>query len=194
MSVIKYVPNILTVVRIVGVFVGSAFLFKNTAEDAVLAFVIYTVVAITDFFDGYIARKFDAISAFGKLMDPIADKVYILGLYFSFVLLSFISQWLIWPIALREIVVTIVRLQLVGKGIVVAAEKSGKVKTFMQNISLLVIFICFFVERYIQDAPMLLVVCMYALLVYVVFLTLSSGFDFFKNNWQEIRVLYRGRE
>jgi CDP-diacylglycerol--glycerol-3-phosphate 3-phosphatidyltransferase len=154
---------------------------------ALAAMAVYAGIAITDLLDGYLARKWEVVSEFGKLMDPIADKIYTLTLYGAFVLLNVISQWWVWPIIIREVTVTFARLIMVKRGLVIAAEKSGKIKAFVQTLSLFIVFIYFIAIRYfdIADSPFfsLLIIATYGVLVLAVYLTVRSGFDFFRNNW-----------
>ncbi|MFC1809804.1 CDP-diacylglycerol--glycerol-3-phosphate 3-phosphatidyltransferase [Candidatus Omnitrophota bacterium] len=152
MSIKKTIPNILTIMRIGGVIFATVLLFQNNLADVFLALMIYLLVALTDFFDGYLARKWDAVTTFGKIMDPIADKVYILTLYVSFVFLGVISHWWVWPIIIREISVTVIRLILLKRGSVIAAERSGKIKTFTQNISVFLLLAVFIVTLFIYNS------------------------------------------
>ena len=190
MNIKKMIPNILTVLRIVGVVFATMFLFKDDLKSAIIALVLYVLVAATDFFDGYLARKWDVVTAFGKIMDPIADKVYILTLYVSFVLLNVISHWWVWTIVIREIVVTISRLILLCQGDVIAAEKSGKVKAVTQNISVFLLFALFLEVKYLHylnaQTKYVLVIIAFIALVLAVFLTIYSGIEFYKNNWTSI--------
>jgi len=98
-----WVPNFLTISRFVGLIIATIFLFRGGETNTLIAFALYFLVALTDILDGYIARKFNAITDLGKLLDPIADKAYVLTLYFSFAILNLISIWWVIPIFLREV-------------------------------------------------------------------------------------------
>ncbi|MBN1494005.1 MAG: CDP-diacylglycerol--glycerol-3-phosphate 3-phosphatidyltransferase [Candidatus Omnitrophica bacterium] len=186
----RSIPNMLTVIRILGVVLATYVLFKGTFCLTITAIVLYAMVTLTDLLDGYLARKWDAVSAFGALMDPIADKVYILTLYASFVFLRLIAHWWIWPIFIREVTVTVVRLIMVRRGLVIAAERGGKIKTFMQNISVFSLFLYYVSIRFynIEEGILFSVLTMlaYGFLTAAVYLTIRSGFDFFRNNWDTI--------
>jgi len=183
---LKWVPNLITMSRFAGLIIATYFLFQGGEANTILAFVLYFFVAISDIVDGYIARKYQVITEFGKLMDPIADKAYILTLYFSFAFLELISIWWVIPIAIREIGITLVRIVLVKQNLVIAAEKSGKLKAIIQNISLLFLFLLYF-NIYFWEIPstifnVLIAFFAYAFLLAAIVLTLYSGFEFLKKN------------
>lgn len=137
------VPNQLTIARIVMIFV---FLFLANVEKtrylhvsaamehgcAVAAYIIAILAGITDFLDGYIARKYDLVTDFGKLMDPLADKVFITATSIMMVEKEFIPGWTAVIIISREFLVTGLRLLAASKGVVMAADKTGKLKTVLQ--------------------------------------------------------------
>ncbi len=125
-------PNVLTVFRF---FVTAGILFLLMQKSMVsqsIAIALFIVAVVTDFLDGYIARKYNLVSNFGKIADPIADKFLFLGLFVTFSRLGLYHfSWII-PILAREVLVTFIRLVLLRKGKVVAAEKLGKYKVGVQ--------------------------------------------------------------
>jgi CDP-diacylglycerol--glycerol-3-phosphate 3-phosphatidyltransferase len=186
----RSIPNILTVARLFGVFFASMLMFSNELADVLVALMVYILVAITDLLDGYLARRWNAVSVFGAIMDPIADKVYILTLYISFVFLQMLAHWWIWPIIVREVSVTVTRFVLLQRGCVVAAEKSGKIKTLTQNISVFLLYFLFLGTRFFDwsdDFTRIVEGITYLALGLAVFYTISSGKDFFVNNWDAIK-------
>jgi len=186
-NIMKTIPNLLTVARLIGVFIAAGLMFSDELFKVLLALAIYIMVAVTDLLDGYLARKWDAVTVFGKIMDPIADKVYILTLYISFVMLHLLAHWWVWPIIVREVLVTTARFILLGQGRVVAAEKSGKIKTMAQNISVFMLYALFLGSRYWQWTELSLRILQYLIygaLGVAVFYTISSGIDFFVNNYR----------
>lgn len=189
-AVVRCIPNTLTMIRFVGVIVATWYLFQKTDAGTYTAFFLYAGIGLSDFLDGYLARRLNAVTAFGKLMDPIADKAYVLTLYASFVFLGTISHWWLWPIFIREISVTVSRLLLVRQGKVVAAEKSGKIKTAVQNVSLLLLAIyyvnvSFWHYKHVGWISVLPVV-MYLFLSAAVLLTITSGIDYYTKNKEAI--------
>jgi len=135
----KALPNILTVSRF---FIAAAFIFFFQYDVAWAVFLstgLFVVGALTDLLDGYLARKYELHSDFGKIMDPIADKFLVLSAFFVFMQKGYIAGWMFYAIALREIIVTASRLSLMKKGKVIAAEKAGKAKTVLQMGTILII-------------------------------------------------------
>jgi len=100
------------------------------------AFVIYVVACSTDWVDGYVARRYNQVSDFGKFVDPLADKMLVLAAMCYFVENGQMSGWAAFLVLFREFAVSGLRLVAVGKGKVIAAAFSGKVKTFCTMIGL----------------------------------------------------------
>lgn len=125
-------PNALTLSRIGFAFILVYLLLLNSLTGNILAAVLFTIASLTDFYDGHLAKKRGLISDFGKIMDPIADKVLILSIFFVLAYTGRVAWWMVWLITFREIVVTADRLWCMRKGEVLAAEKAGKIKTVFQ--------------------------------------------------------------
>lgn len=100
----------------------------------IIALVIFLVAAITDFIDGYIARKYNMITDFGKFMDPLADKLLVTAALVMLLENTLISGWVVFIILAREFTVTGFRMLAASKGIVIAAGWLGKIKTVVQFI------------------------------------------------------------
>ena len=99
------------------------------------ALLLFLFAALTDWLDGWLARKFGQVSEFGKFMDALSDKVLTLGMFVSLLALQVIELWALFPILLilsREFLITGLRLVAAGKGKTLAAEKIGKLKTVIQ--------------------------------------------------------------
>lgn len=131
------------------------FLKENLDVDnslsIIIAGVMFLVAIFTDAIDGYIARKYGAVSDRGKILDPLADKVLIIGIMLSFFFLLNVHEQriMLFPvivIILREIIVTALRSYTAKRGVFVAASKWGKAKTLSQTIALIIYFIAFFVH------------------------------------------------
>lgn len=130
-------PTILTLIRIliIPIFIMKA--PNNPQFGAVLFF----IASITDFFDGYLARKFNQITKLGIILDPIADKLLIITALIILVDLVRVPTWIATLIILREFIVTTLRFYALSRGIVLPAEKAGKAKTVIQMISILFLLI-----------------------------------------------------
>jgi CDP-diacylglycerol--glycerol-3-phosphate 3-phosphatidyltransferase len=132
-------PNVLTVVRIMLVPVLVVALLGNTREGDVLAAVVFSLASLTDFVDGYLARARGSITTFGKLMDPLADKLLIVAALISLVSLHRLPAWIAMVIITRELAVTVLRLGATQAGVVMAASMFGKVKTCLQIAAILAV-------------------------------------------------------
>src|SRR3954466_1288089 len=125
------VPNALTVLRILLVPVLVVALVDETSSDWLPAGV-FAAASLTDAIDGYIARSRRQITTFGKLMDPVADKLLIIAALVVLVSLHRIPAWIAMVIIAREFAVTVTRMGAVGQGVVISANWWGKAKTVVQ--------------------------------------------------------------
>jgi CDP-diacylglycerol---glycerol-3-phosphate 3-phosphatidyltransferase len=161
-------PNILTVLRIMLVPVLVAALLGNTPAGDVLAAVVFVLASITDFVDGYLARTRGSVTTFGKLMDPLADKLLIVAALLSLVSLGRLPAWVAMVIIARELAVTMLRLGASQAGVVIPASTFGKVKTCMQIAAILAVIA-------VQGEPLWVSLLLYA----TVLVTVLSGLDYF---------------
>ena len=126
-------PNRLTALRIVIAFISPLLLiWHRSFQNELIVLISFTIACITDWWDGHLARSKSMITWAGKIADPIADKLLILGLMFTFSFLGLYSFWWVMPILVREIVVTGIRLLNLKQGTVIPAETAGKIKVGFQ--------------------------------------------------------------
>jgi len=181
-------PNILTLSRIVLAMVLVFLLEQRSAIGNILGVVVFTVASLTDFYDGHLAKRQGLVSDFGKIMDPIADKILLLSVFGVLAHIGMIDGWMFIVIAVREILVTASRLCVMcRKGQVLAAERAGKIKTVTQMIAVSVILLylvagqsdfCSFWFFHVQHFWLgLIQVLMWA----AVILTVYSGAEYFRN-------------
>lgn len=123
------IPNILTCIRVVLVPVFMVLAYQQNPVCQILALVIYVVACATDFVDGYLARKWHQITDFGKFMDPVADKLLVMGALLIFVEDGTIPAWAAAVILGREFIVSSLRMVAASSGKVIAANRWGKAKT-----------------------------------------------------------------
>src|ERR1019366_599801 len=161
-------PNVLTVLRIMLVPVVVVALLGNTAGGAVLAGIVIALASLTDFVDGRLARARGSITTFGKLMDPLADKLLIIAALISLVSLHRLAAWVAMVIITRELAVTVLRMGATQAGVVIAASMFGKVKTCMQIAAILALIA-------VHGEPL----WVSALLYLAVAVTVLSGLDYF---------------
>jgi CDP-diacylglycerol--glycerol-3-phosphate 3-phosphatidyltransferase len=162
------VPNLLTVLRILLVPVVVVALLAETPNADTLAAIVFAVAAFTDGLDGYIARSRGSVTTFGKLMDPIADKLLIIAPLVSLVSLGRIAAWVAMVIIAREFAVTGLRMVAAEQGVVIPASLTGKVKTITQVAAIFAVIA-------VSSTPLWV-----DLLVYLaVAATVVSGADYF---------------
>jgi len=132
---LKHVPNILTIVRFLLIPFIVFYIFTN---NYLLAFVFFTISAITDIADGFIARKFNLISNFGKLMDPLADKLTQIATLASLVLTDIIPIWILLVVLLKEFIMICGASFLYGKDVVVYSRWYGKLATVLLYFAIVI--------------------------------------------------------
>lgn len=125
-------PNLLTTIRILLVPVLVVALLDETSNGDVLAAIVFAVASLTDAVDGYLARSRGAVTTFGTLMDPIADKLLIIAALLALVSLGRVESWVAMVIIAREFAVTALRAAAGAQGVVIAANAFGKAKTVLQ--------------------------------------------------------------
>jgi len=176
------IPNFLTTLRLCLAVVIFALLQQPLTVGLILITVfLFTISAFTDLFDGYLARRLQLITAYGKIADPIADKALILSVLFAFSRMGFFSLWWVWPIFIREVLVTGVRLVYLHRGMALAAEYIGKLKTVIQIVTISVCFITALCRLSAVSSVILstLNILMYIMLVAANLITVYSGYLFF---------------
>src|ERR1700740_58802 len=163
------IPNVLTVVRILLVPVLVVALLEKTGGGDLLAGVVCAAASLTDAIDGYLARARNSITTFGKLMDPIADKLLIIAALVVLVSLNRLEAWVAMVIIAREFAVTVLRVAAGTQGLVISANVFGKLKTAFQVAMVMVLIAVNGRRPPVVDA-----------LVYVtVLITVLSGADYF---------------
>lgn len=131
--------NQLTMLRLLLVPVFMVLLAMDTPTTRWAAFGIFIFASLTDYFDGWIARKYNQITKFGKLMDPLADKVLVTAALVGLVELGEIPAWIVVLILAREFIISIFRALAASSGLVIAASYWAKIKTTMQMIAILLL-------------------------------------------------------
>ncbi|MBF7095223.1 CDP-diacylglycerol--glycerol-3-phosphate 3-phosphatidyltransferase [Streptococcus sp. HF-1907] len=163
------IPNLLTVARIILI---PVFLIMTSISASlpwhIAAAVVFAVASITDYLDGYLARKWHVVTNFGKFADPLADKMLVMSAFIMLVGLGMAPAWVAAVIICRELAVTGLRLLLVETGgTVLAAAMPGKIKTATQMFSV-ILLLCH-------------VTLIGQVMLYIsLFFTIYSGYDYFK--------------
>ena len=176
-------PNTLTVVRILLVPVLVVALTVETPGGSAIAAAVFALAAITDGLDGYIARTRQTVTTFGKVMDPVADKLLIVAALISLVSLDRLAPWVAMVIIAREFAVSGLRIAAGQQGVVIPASILGKVKTIVQVAAVLAL-----IAANNPDA-----VWVQALVYAMVVVTVASGADYFLNFRRTIEEAARNR-
>jgi CDP-diacylglycerol--glycerol-3-phosphate 3-phosphatidyltransferase len=136
-------PNQLTFVRIFLTPVFLAFLLVNHRTYNQLALPVFLVASLTDWYDGWVARKWGYVSRWGKFLDPLADKILTSAAFVSFIYLDLAPAWMVWIIVTRDIVITILRSIAEYKGRPVVTSGPARTKTFIQFVVIFFVLILY---------------------------------------------------
>ncbi len=173
-------PNKLTILRILLIPMFIVLLMNGYYYSAGILFII---ASATDAMDGHIARKYNLITNFGKIMDPLADKLLVTSAMICLVELGAVAGWMVIVILAREFIITGLRAVAAGEGIIIAAGKSGKIKTVLQMVSLSVILLRDWPFSIFTDLP----IGNYLLWIAVI-ATIYSGIEYILQNKQIFKV------
>ena len=167
----EQIPNVLTIGRILFIPLFILILTLGHSQGShLLATIIFAVASITDYLDGYLARKWNVVSNFGKFADPMADKLLVMSAFIMLIELGMAPAWVVAIIICRELAVTGLRLLLVETGgTVLAAAMPGKIKTFSQMFAII-----FLLLHWNLIGQLLLYIAL--------FITIYSGNDYFKGS------------
>lgn len=189
-------PNQLTIARLLVTFIFVAVMSIERSWSFTAALWLFVTAAITDWLDGWIARRYGLITNFGKLMDPLVDKVMITA---AFVMLSahgLFPAWALVIILAREFLVTGLRLLATSQGAVLAADSLGKWKTTLQIVT----SIYFLLYLASQERAMSLFRPLFqtrfllpgqlghALIVFTLLMTVASGLHYLRKNWALVKL------
>lgn len=134
-------PNLLTMGRIAAIPIVLWLMWQDTRESNFWAMWVYAAAAITDFLDGFLARKMGLTSLLGKFLDPLADKLIVLATLTLMVELDRVPAWAVIIIAARELSVTALRTIAISEGVVIAASRGGKDKAAIQMVAVLALIL-----------------------------------------------------
>jgi CDP-diacylglycerol---glycerol-3-phosphate 3-phosphatidyltransferase len=176
-------PNALTLIRILLVPVLVVALTVETAGGETIAAIVFVIAALTDGLDGYIARSRQSVTTFGKVMDPVADKLMIAAALISLVSLDRLPAWVAMVIIAREFAVSGLRIAAGQQGVVIPATGLGKMKTIVQVAAVLALIVANdYNDAWVQ-------VLVYAMVV----ITVVSGADYFLNFRRRLEEAARER-
>ena len=136
-------PNLLTLFRILLIPVVLVFIDNESPLRSFIAALLYGASALTDFVDGYLARKWNQVTLLGKFLDPLADKILVMATLVWMVPMGRIDAWLVVVLLARELSITGLRSVASSEGLVISARSLGKRKTALQMVGILCLIIHF---------------------------------------------------
>ncbi|MBW8781555.1 MAG: CDP-diacylglycerol--glycerol-3-phosphate 3-phosphatidyltransferase [Verrucomicrobia bacterium] len=128
-------PNLITLSRVPLMFLVVWLMYQSWHGAPTLAFSLFVIAAVGDWLDGYIARTRKLVSTFGKFMDALTDKIFVIGLMIAFVEKQLVPIYWVLIVLCREFLISGMRMMAAAKGVVVAAERGGKAKTLTQLVA-----------------------------------------------------------
>jgi CDP-diacylglycerol--glycerol-3-phosphate 3-phosphatidyltransferase len=195
---LKKLPNRITMFRIVVVAFFIPSVLKDTMLFSYVAIILFLIAAISDWLDGHLARKYDIISNFGKVMDPLADKIMVLSAFLCFVQLHVVPAWIVIIIISREFLVSGIRIMVAEEGEIIVASNWGKAKTVIEIIAITTTLLLIAVnhtinyfglsrqDMIIKGEPLtefvLLTLIPYSLMLIAASVSLISGLEYFFRN------------
>jgi CDP-diacylglycerol--glycerol-3-phosphate 3-phosphatidyltransferase len=191
-------PNQLTFLRIVLTPVFVAFLFSSNPLLRQLSLVVFIVAVLTDWYDGWVARRWGYVTRWGKFLDPLADKVVTSAALISFIYLNLVPAWTVWVIVLRDIAITVLRSYSEYKGKRFDTSRLAKTKTFLQFVVIYYILLAYIAldSEYLRNRfgellrTLLDYSFLYAAMVVIAGITLLTGILYIVENWRTVRELY----
>ncbi|MEW5758452.1 MAG: CDP-diacylglycerol--glycerol-3-phosphate 3-phosphatidyltransferase [Candidatus Omnitrophota bacterium] len=187
--------NKITFSRIVLAFVFIFFLFCQGLASKVTALIIFVLASLTDYYDGWLAKNRNQVSNLGKILDPIADKILVLGAFISFVQLNIIEVWMVVLIFIREFIITTLRAYALAENKVLAASRAGKQKTVSQMAAIFFILLSIIIKEYLIRASLwnasidtIIHYSIYIVMDIAIILTLTSGLSYL---WQNRKIILR---
>ncbi|KUO75303.1 MAG: CDP-diacylglycerol--glycerol-3-phosphate 3-phosphatidyltransferase [Clostridia bacterium BRH_c25] len=172
--------NKITLLRIFMIPVFMVLMLMEFPYHMEAALAVFLIASLTDKLDGYLARKYNMITDFGKFMDPLADKLLVTGAFVVLVQLGRIEAWIVFVILAREFAVTGLRSLAAAQNVIIAASNYGKIKTVAQIIAISVLLLGNYPFSLI-NIPMDIIMVYAALII-----TILSGLDYFSKNKQVI--------
>ncbi len=191
-------PNQLTFLRILLTPVFIVFLLSSNSVLRQWSLAVYFLAAITDWYDGWLARRWGYVTRWGAFLDPLADKVLTSAALLAYASLGLVSGWMVWIIIIRDAIITILRSYAEYKAKPVDTSRLAKTKTFAQYV-LVYYLLIFYVA---QNTPsieenfggliktLLNYSFIYSVMILITGITLWTGIIYIVDNWKTIRELY----
>ncbi|RMH86206.1 MAG: CDP-diacylglycerol--glycerol-3-phosphate 3-phosphatidyltransferase [Calditrichaeota bacterium] len=147
------VPNQLTILRILLTPVFLFLILQKKPSAQLAGSIVYCIAALTDWYDGWYARKFGVITRTGQFMDPLADKILVSSALIAFVALDYVIPWMVWVIIARDAFITSVRIYALHVNKPIITHILAKWKTFAQMLTIFLILIMINLHNYFPANP-----------------------------------------
>jgi len=191
-------PNQLTFLRILLTPVFIAFLFSANPVLRQLSPVVFVIAMLTDWYDGWVARRWGYVTRWGTFLDPLADKIVTSAALIAFIYLNLVPAWTVWVIVIRDIAITFLRSYAELKGKPFDTSRMAKTKTFLQFALIYYILLAYvardseyfrmhygaLLDRLLEQS------LLYACMVVIAAITLLTGVLYVIDNWTTVRELY----
>ncbi len=173
-------PNKLTLFRVILIPIYMFFYLYNAIWASIAALFVFILASWTDRLDGHLARKYNQVTTFGKLMDPLADKILIMSAFICFVEkgVPYVNAAVVMIILARELIVTGIRLIAMGENAVIAASIWGKAKTVSQFVLCIAVMIFEITVNFIPEFTVIFDIATLVFVVVATALTVISGIDY----------------
>ncbi len=192
-------PTQLTVLRIILTPVFLLLLFTEGFQFKVYSFLIFIIASLTDWYDGYFAKKLGIVSKFGKFLDPLADKILVSSAFIAFYILGYVKLWIVIVVVVRDFLITGLRSYALFTTRPVVTSGLARAKTFLQMASVYVIFVVFMLKDYaILSGKKIAILNLVeqlnlidTLLIIVVILTLYTGLRYLIENRSHLLAIIK---
>ena len=193
-------PNQLTLLRVVLTPVFAAFFLSESPLYKQLSLLVFIIAALTDWYDGWVARKFGYISRWGKFLDPLADKVLTSAAFLAYGSLGLIDGWMAWIVIFRDFLITGLRSYAEYKDQPIVTSKSAQAKTFGQFVVIYYILILYvakntpvFYDEFGQTIDVLMnPPVLFGMMLLVTLSTVGTGIGYLFDNRKFLKELYEG--
>lgn len=178
------IPNKLTVFRVILIPVFIFLYLFDETWSAFAALFVFILAALTDWYDGYLARKNHQVTTFGKIVDPLADKILNMAAFICFVQkgVPYVNAAVVVLILARELVVTGLRLIAMGENVVIAASIWGKTKTVTQFILIIGVLLFEIIEKFFPQTTAVFNIIILIMVIVSVAAAIISGVDYIVKN------------
>ena len=193
-------PNQLTILRII---LSPIFLFLFLSPEPLfkqISLAVFIIAALSDWYDGWLARKFNYISEWGKFMDPLADKILTSSAFLGFVLVGLLEWWMVVLVLIRDFSITILRIYADKKGFMFTTSNYAKFKTMFQIVFLYYLLIIYVAsvtpELYSKFEDIFNILLdeqmIYIMMLLITFITVHTGFLYIQKNIKLLKKLFPG--